>query len=54
MSGENNPSDFLINFHKQHFTDDIPIYSKEVFYKLLEEMDKNFRKEEIWDKVQDS
>ena len=31
------PSDFLIEFHKTHFPEgNVKIYSKEVFYKLLE------------------
>ena len=35
------PSDFLISFHQKHFAGtDIPVYSKTVFYKLLEEIDK--------------
>jgi len=35
------PSNFLTNFHKTHFPDgDVPIFSKQVFYKLLEELKK--------------
>jgi len=35
------PSDFLTQFHKEHFPDGkVPIYSKNVFYKLLEELRK--------------
>ena len=35
------PSKFLIGFHQKHFAGtDVPIYSKEVFYKLLEEINK--------------
>ena len=35
------PCDFLINFHQKHFAGtDVPIYSKQVFYKLLEEINK--------------
>jgi hypothetical protein len=31
------PSDFLIRFHSEHFSNtDVPIYSLELFYKLLE------------------
>jgi len=35
------PSDFLIQFHKHHFPEgNVQIYSKEIFYKLLEENNK--------------
>jgi hypothetical protein len=35
------PSDFLISFHQKHFAGtDVPLYSKQVFYKLLEEINK--------------
>lgn len=34
-------SDFLIRFHKEHFSGtNISIYSKEVCYKLMEELSK--------------
>ncbi len=34
-------SEFLVEFHKQHFADtSLPIYSKEMFYALLEELKK--------------
>jgi hypothetical protein len=34
-------SDFLISFHQKHFAGtDVPLYSKQVFYKLLEEINK--------------
>jgi len=33
-------NNFLINFHKKYFDESIPIYSKEVFYKILEEIEK--------------
>ena len=34
-------SDFLISFHREHFPDgDVPVYSEQVFYKLLEEVNK--------------
>ena len=36
------PSDYLIGFHQKHFSGtDVPVYSKEVFYKLVEEINKN-------------
>ena len=36
------PSNFLINFHQKYFAGtEVPIYSKQVFYKLLEEIKKN-------------
>ena len=35
------PSDFLIDFHKQHFSGtEVPIYSRETLTKLLEELEK--------------
>ncbi len=35
------PSDFLIFFHQKYFAGtEIPVYSKQVFYKLLEEINK--------------
>ena len=35
------PSDFLVNFHHEYFPDgDISLYSKEIFYKLLAELQK--------------
>jgi hypothetical protein len=41
-------SDFLIQFHKNHFPDgNIEIYSIEVFYKLLEEISKYNEKSEL-------
>jgi hypothetical protein len=41
------PNDFLISFHKKHFAGtDVPIYSKQVFYKLLEEINKLKGREE--------
>jgi len=39
------PSDFLISFHKEHFLEsDVPIYSKEVFYKLMEKVNNDNKK----------
>jgi len=33
------PSNFLIKFHREHFPNgDVSLYSKEVFYKLLEKL----------------
>lgn len=41
MWGDWMSSDFLIRFHQEHFAGtDAKIYSKEVFYKLLEELSK--------------
>lgn len=35
------PSDFLIQFHKRHFPEgNVPIYSKEVFYRLVDEINR--------------
>ena len=40
------PSDFLISFNRKHFPDeDVPIYSKKMFYKLVEEINKSRRVE---------
>jgi hypothetical protein len=37
------PSDFLVGFHQKNFaSSDVPVYSKQVFYKLLEEIN-NFK-----------
>jgi len=34
-------NEFLINFHKKHFSNtNTPVYSKETFYKILEEINR--------------
>jgi hypothetical protein len=40
------PSDFLIKFHQQHFDESVPIYSREVFYKLLCKIEELRRRED--------
>ena len=41
MDDHDEENTFLINFYKKHFSGtNIPIYSKEVLYKLIEEIHK--------------
>lgn len=41
------PSDFLLDFHRQHFAGaSVLVYSKQVFYALLDALEKLRRRED--------